>query len=321
MKKTLLALVIPAMFASSANAYDFYQTDDLKLSVKGQMEIQYIQKLTPSSSEKGPEMRFDDGEVEFKVKANLGNDVSAISSLRTEFKSNDVEDGGTIKLDRYYVGLEYGGSQLIFGRMKTFGDWYGTNDDQELGQWFWNTPTKGDDVIRYMYYGENFWFGVDADLQEKTSDGSTDTSLVETIANVDIGPVTLQGFYSIGEYPTLVEADQNTQAKSTSGGAEWKTFWGHAVYNYKDLSFAGGYGEEEYDDVVTEMIQATITYKMGDMRTMVGYSQLDTDGQKASDNYFANVIYKFHPNMKAYVEVANQTDMDFAYLAGMEVSF
>ncbi len=132
MKKTIVALAVAAVAATSANAATVYNQDGTKVDVNGSVRL-LLKK------EKG--MRgdlIDNGSrVSFKASHDLGEGLSVLGYAELRF-SKDVKDkkgkvnqpiGNEVHAKRLYAGFAYEGlGTLTFGNQLTIGDDVGVSD-------------------------------------------------------------------------------------------------------------------------------------------------------------------------------------------------
>ncbi|MBE2897475.1 porin [Pasteurellaceae bacterium 20609_3] len=123
MKKTLVALAVAAMAATSANAAVVYNQDGTKVQVNGQFRMQ-LQRIGNSRTD-----LYDRGNrLEVMANQDLGNGFSAVGKYRLTFNGKDDKDStgstfGNPTTDQLYAGFEQKDiGRLYFGRLPTNGD-------------------------------------------------------------------------------------------------------------------------------------------------------------------------------------------------------
>lgn len=128
MKKTLVALAVAAVAATSANAAVVYNQDGTKVEVGGQFRV----KLTKDSNER-IDLKNPGSRIDIKASQDLGNGFSALAatqlrfSSRTDGESND--DFNDIEAHDVYAGFAYDQvGTLTFGKQNTNQDDLGISD-------------------------------------------------------------------------------------------------------------------------------------------------------------------------------------------------
>ncbi|WP_424406013.1 porin [Pasteurella sp. PK-2025] len=144
MKKTIVALAVAAVAATSANAATVYNQDGSKVEVNGSVRV-----LLEKAKDKRTDLKDNGSRIVFKGKQDLGNGLSALAYSELRFSAKeDVLDaqgkkvknfkGDTVKKDRFgndvtlrrlYAGFAYEGvGTLTFGKQLTIGDKVGYSD-------------------------------------------------------------------------------------------------------------------------------------------------------------------------------------------------
>ncbi|MGL4931747.1 MAG: porin, partial [Aeromonas sp.] len=116
MKKTILAIAIPALFASAANAAVIYDKDGTTFDVYGRVQANYFGESGDDSAELKGSSRLG-----WKGKVALNNTWSALA--RTEWQVA-AEDSGykTSDIDPRHIYVGFDGSQygqFLFGQTDT----------------------------------------------------------------------------------------------------------------------------------------------------------------------------------------------------------
>lgn len=143
MKKTLVALAVAAVAATSANATVVYNQDGTKIDVSGRVAL-----VVSKAKDKRTDL-FDDGS-RFRIDASqeLGTGFSALGAAELRFgdKKNEFKD---IVLKRLYAGLKHDNvGTLTFGKQLTIGDDVTVADYTYKGFGANTVVDSGDKVIR-----------------------------------------------------------------------------------------------------------------------------------------------------------------------------
>ncbi len=141
MKKTIVALAVAAVAATSANAATVYNQDGTKVDVNGSLRL----ILKKEKNERG-DLVDNGSRVSFKASHDLGEGLSALAYTELRFSKNvpvQVKDqqgevvreyeveklGNNVHVKRLYAGFAYEGlGTLTFGNQLTIGDDVGLSD-------------------------------------------------------------------------------------------------------------------------------------------------------------------------------------------------
>ncbi|MFU2081229.1 porin [Gallibacterium anatis] len=175
MKKTLVALAVAAVAATSANAAVVYNQDGTKVEVGGQFRV----LLTKNSGERA-DLKNPGSRVEIKASQDLGNGFSALAatqlrfSSRTNGESND--DFNDIEARDVYAGFAYDQvGTLTFGKQNTNQDDLGISDyTYDLGD-VKMTHNHDDKAAKFRSVEWNgFSFGADYFFGNAKKDSATE---------------------------------------------------------------------------------------------------------------------------------------------------
>ena len=175
MKKTLIALAVAAVAATSANAAVVYNQDGTKVEVGGQFRV----KLTKDSDER-IDLKNPGSRIDIKASQDLGNGFSALAatqlrfSSRTDGESND--DFNDIEAHDVYAGFAYDQvGTLTFGKQNTNQDDLGISDyTYDLGD-VKMTHNHDDKAAKFRSVEWNgFSFGADYFFGDAKKDSATE---------------------------------------------------------------------------------------------------------------------------------------------------
>ncbi|AWW59354.1 porin [Pasteurella multocida] len=137
MKKTIVALAVAAVAATSANAATVYNQDGTKVDVNGSVRL-----LLKKEKDMRGDLIDNGSRVSFKASHDLGEGLSVLGYAELRF-SKDVKDkkgkvkkgkvnqpiGNEVHAKRLYAGFAYEGlGTLTFGNQLTIGDDVGVSD-------------------------------------------------------------------------------------------------------------------------------------------------------------------------------------------------
>lgn len=129
MKKTLVALAVAAVAATSANAAVVYNQDGTKVEVGGQFRV----LLTKNSGERA-DLKNPGSRVEIKATQELGSGFSALAATQLRFSARDEagdekQDFNDIEAYNVYAGFAQDQiGALTFGKQNTNQDDLGISD-------------------------------------------------------------------------------------------------------------------------------------------------------------------------------------------------
>ncbi|KGQ30930.1 membrane protein [Gallibacterium anatis] len=175
MKKTLVALAVAAVAATSANAAVVYNQEGTKVEVGGQFRV----LLTKNSGERA-DLKNPGSRVEIKATQELGSGFSALAatqlrfSSRTDGESND--DFNDIEAHDVYAGFAYDQvGTLTFGKQNTNQDDLGISDyTYDLGD-VKMTHNHDDKAAKFRSVEWNgFSFGADYFFGNAKKDSATE---------------------------------------------------------------------------------------------------------------------------------------------------
>ncbi|KGQ31545.1 membrane protein [Gallibacterium genomosp. 2] len=167
MKKTLVALAVAAVAATSANAAVVYNQDGTKVEVAGSFRV----LLSKNTGERA-DLKNAGSRVIIKGTQDLGDGYSALANLEIRFDANDKKSFGDIEAKRVYAGFaKEGVGTLTFGKQPTNLDDVAVSDyTYDLGG-IKQTKTDGDKVAKFRSADfAGFSFGLDYLFGEKNKD-------------------------------------------------------------------------------------------------------------------------------------------------------
>ncbi len=329
MKKTLLALTVPALLvAGSASAgISLYDQDGTQVTMSGAAEVQYRLTAVENMANDDAQLRIDDGDLALRIQHQVSADLYAVGAMELNVGESEEVDGtrdglGSVTNDVLFVGLGGNFGEMTFGRQTAIIDDAGVGVDIELKD---TAGVSYDDVsmdqyIKYRFNGEKFWAGIGYNIAQSDSNGKKGEELLEVAAGVPFGDFEVRGYY--GDF-------KNEQFKNKANvvvGTE-QTAWDlEFVYAAGPIYVGALYGQSDRgDNADVKTWELAGSYTLGKNTFGLGYAQNSADA-KADDatNFYANVAHQLTANTRAYVEVGYEdleTDNDFGYVVGMEVKF
>ncbi|OOE79166.1 hypothetical protein BZG73_15500 [Salinivibrio siamensis] len=350
MKKTILAMAVPALLAagSASASINLYDAEGVKVDASGAAEVQYIQDIGNNQDGK---WRLDDGDFAINTEVAVSDKLTAIAAMAFEFEMAGGADGAdtgeyrsNVENDELYVGFKGDWGQFTAGRQYLLMDDSGITKDYELSvNSFGVDIEQATQVGKYVYdngtvYGAatytDFSDGFDDDSAEAVADGygaGDDLRIYEARLGYRFADVDARVYY---------QRVDNIGRNTDTAGNIISDELNQDAYNFEieyagieNVGIAASIGRTSVDglnkankvvDTETDYMSIAADYTMGKTTFAVGYDNKDIDGESSDLNgYYANVTYALHSNAHVYAEVGDSDgdDQDFGYVAGMEVKF
>ncbi|NBI40272.1 porin [[Haemophilus] felis] len=148
MKKTIVALTVAALAATSANAAVVYNQDGSKLEVNGGIRV-----LLVKDKNKRVDLQNDGSFLEFKGAQELGNVLSAFGVAKVKLAEKafgENYNGSSVFLDKLYAGFKFDRvGSLSFGRQATIADGLDATDYTYGLSGVNLVKTSGDKVVTF----------------------------------------------------------------------------------------------------------------------------------------------------------------------------
>ncbi|MBE2893704.1 porin [Spirabiliibacterium falconis] len=307
MKKTLVALAVAAMAATSANAAVVYDQDGTKVQVNGQFRMQ-LQRIGNSRTD-----LYDRGNrLEVMANQDLGNGFSAVGKYRLTFNGKDDKDTsgstfGNPTTDQLYAGFEQKDiARLYFGRLPTNGDAIMLGDYQLSSSSGRNTLTDSAKKGVHFRSAAFSGFRVGADYIFGTADKNAEGHV-------------LKNGYGVAAYydGQLAEA---TKLRVRAGlthdrfeNADYKKAWRAAAELVQGpVALAYNYGEiRAKNNGVVEKKETrhflAAKYNITDMTSVFAQLKLEKREEK-SNGYVVGVDHWLNKNFGTYLEFARDRD-------------
>ena len=329
MKKTLVALAVAAMAATSANAITIYEQDGTKVDLNGSFRM-FLGKV----GDRG-DLVDEGSRIILQATHDLGNGLSAIAGYQLRFEDKDgsgdafKQSGadsnfGSPTTRHLFGGFKYDDiGTLTFGRQATNADdvvqdatYYRSGEYNPL-------VTNADKSVKFRSAEwSGFSFGVDylfghsnKDLNPELKDGVKYKNGygVAAFYNYDIADdqkVEFAAVYSQDQYDNL-----KYTAETTKKDRKWVV---HGSYTYGPIYFALNYGQVRTsysnvwsgaEDVKGRYAMADFRYQFSDPSALFAqWERLDSrtringlDTNEIKNRYQIGLDYKFSKNVIAYV--------------------
>ncbi|EKP0261976.1 porin [Aeromonas sobria] len=354
MKKTILAIAIPALFASAANAAVIYDKDGTTFDVYGRVQANYYgdtnKWVQPTDTAAG---YFKDVDGELQAQTRLGwSGKVALNNTWSAFAKTEwqvaAENSGNKTSDidprHIYVGID--GSQygkVLFGQTDT-AYYTGLIEKTDIfNEWGSEANAYGGrQEGQVIYMGK--WGGFFANASYQTNDDKAELTFgsdnngkeVKLASALDKGYGTSIGYdfdFGLG----LAAGYAKNDYKSTSGVKSDKEDWALAAsYSINGFYFAGLYNESQItrgnEEVDFKGYELAATYNVDAWTFLTGYnfSKVDsvTTGSSVkvgdlADYTYLGVQYSFTPKLKAYTEykIVGLSDKDDEWTVALQYNF
>lgn len=320
MKKTLLAVAIPALLASgAASATTLYDNNGTKVDIKGSLRIALTYSdARDGAGEDGTKFKDVGSRFGFKVTHDLGDGLYGLGELEYGNDTQQNESNFKLKNRLGYVGLGLQGvGEFTFGRVLS----------------------PFDDVAMSDY---TYDYGGILDFGHGVSKGSTDKITSRTSNTAKFMSADFDGFSFGTTYTTQAEFDDfgNTETKIRNGysfsgfydsgfglkinagyvNAKVDKFddrkvdlWGaSAEYTVDALSVAFDLGrsQDKNGSVKTKAMLYGVgaKYNLGKANVYAGYYLSDANNKseiKEEHTIVVGTDYQFTPSVRTFVEYAN----------------
>ncbi|MGL5007675.1 MAG: porin [Plesiomonas sp.] len=302
MKKTILALAVPALLAAGVtNAATVYKNDDTSIDLKGSIRL-----LAEEGSHRDANLGDDGSRIGLGINHNLGNGLSGIGYIEMGYDTQKQESSGDspIKNRLAYAGLSLDGvGTLTAGRITA------PFDDVALSD--------------YTYtYGGVMDFGKIASSKDGGPFGHKNTFFARTSNSVKVESAEFNGFKAAGSYTMQTGEAYNHIDSAYTLAAFYTSDFG--------LTFNAGYGHgksnggKDLIGVLQNAADADIwgigtQYEINDFTIGLDYGQakLDYNSTKAtakSDLLGVGVKYQIIEQSKVYAGYFGRDYTDYADL-------
>ncbi|MGC7559439.1 porin [Pasteurella sp. PK-2025] len=299
MKKTIVALAVAAVAATSANAATVYNQDGSKVEVNGSVRV-----LLEKAKDKRTDLKDNGSRIVFKGKQDLGNGLSALAYSELRFSSK-TGFGDKVQLKRLYAGFGYEGvGTLTFGKQLTIGDKIGYSDYSYLYGGVGKPLPDGERVINFTSASFNgFSFGaayVFEDDTAKTAERTGRGAVVAGLYERKIGDV---GFkvgagYSEQQKSKVVNKSEKEKIFKVGGEVSYTAFAAGVDYLQSKKS-----GTQEKK----RGIELGLQYKVNDMVKVYTVLSHVKENKTNTQYYKTRALtlgagYKLHKQVETFVE-------------------
>ncbi|WP_084976948.1 porin [Plesiomonas shigelloides] len=262
MKKTILALAVPALLAAGVtNAATVYNNDGTKIDLKGSIRL-----LAEDGARRDADLSDDSSRIGLGINHDLGNGLSGLGYIEMGYDTQREEstDSSPFKNRLAYAGLSLDGvGTLTAGRITA------PFDDVAVSDYTWT-------------YGGVMDFGKMQNNGDRGPFGSKNTFLARTSNSVKVESAEFNGFKAAGSYTMKTGEKFNDVDNAYTLAAFYTSDFG--------LTFNAGYGHGKSNgDNVFKSTDADIwgigaQYEIGDFAIGLDYGQAKLDWNDSAYN-------------------------------------
>ena len=339
MKKTILAIAIPALFASAANAAVIYDKDGTTFDIYGRVQANYYGEHDDTDGE-----LIGSSRLGWSGKVALNNTWSGIAKTEWQVASeNSTKQDKEFDARHVYVGFDgtqYG--KIIFGQTDTA--FYDVLEPTDIfNEWgdvgnFYDGRQEGQVIYSNTYGGfkGKLSYQTNDDKAVKVSDvGGSVKETVFTDVKRNYGYAAAAGYdfdFGLGLNAGYAYSDlESTTNTQTGDKSEWAL---GAHYAINGFYFAGMYtqGEVENDNTGYKGkgrgYELAATYNVDAWTFLAGYNfteakENNTSYQDKVDETLLGVQYNFTSKLKAYTEykIQNIDKKDDEWTVALQYNF
>ncbi|HEP1082128.1 TPA: porin [Pasteurella multocida] len=314
MKKTIVALAVAAVAATSANAATVYNQDGTKVDVNGSVRL----ILKKEKDERG-DLVDNGSRVSFKASHDLGEGLSALAYAELRFSTKEKVEvkntnqqvvrtyevekiGNDVHVKRLYAGFAYEGlGTLTFGNQLTIGDDVGVSDYTYFLGGINNLLSSGEKAINFksaefngFTFGGAYVFSADADKQ----------------AARDGRGFVVAGLYNrkMGDVGFALEAGYSQKYVTVAKQEKEKAFMVGTELSYAGLALGVDYAQSKVTNVEGKKraLEVGLNYDLNDKAKVYTDLIWAKKGPKGATTRDRAIIlgagYKLHKQVETFVE-------------------
>ncbi|XEI34327.1 porin [Aeromonas veronii] len=310
MKKTILAIAIPALFASAANAAVIYDKDGTQVSVTGNLRTQFVSDHDQKSEDLAGRARVGLG-----AKVALNDTWSGLAKGEwqlTANKSGENTAADDITSREVYVGLD--GSQygmIRFGQLDTvFNDVIGKADianENSGGASVYDGRQEGQ--VRYDGQWNGVSFGASYITANSGYDAGSNNGIVSVKGDLDRGYAAKLAYDAPFGLSVAAGLEQKEFNETSASSTDSKKDWGlGASYTLSGLYLGASYSDSKVKDFAgteekTRGYELAASYNVDAWTPYVVYNNAETKETNARSIFTTlGVTYNFTSNFLAYGE-------------------
>ncbi len=304
MKKTLLAVVLPTLFVTGANAVEIFKSEEGSADFYGQIRTEVTSINDSATDNRTTKINTTGSRGGINAQYDVSDDL---------FVHGLVEFGipaeGELKGRLHYAGFGGDWGKVSFGRQYTTqDDFYGADFSYYFGgsgiRYLASTSFKHDNYIKYAYEADNFAIGAGYGLDEDNSAPST---------------AQLFGSANYGDFDFVLGGATDKDEESGVGKLESTAYTGSVGYTFEKAYVQATYYNAEYKNEVIKIgenaFSVAATYSLQDNASIYGgyeyvkHDALDellnigvTNASNNSQNLYVGVVYHLNSWSRIWVE-------------------
>jgi len=305
MKKTILAIAVTGLFATTAQAAQIYENADITVNMFGDAEVAIIKSLDKHDD---TEISIDEANLGFQVDYAFNADVTLSGLVKF-----GAADGDATLSDAWVGASSQKLGTLTIGNQATIYDDAGIGADYQFGfTSFYSQENSGEQVIKYKLDKESFYVGLAYLVNDES--GQTDgTKGFDGNIGVRAGD-----FEATVYFADMTDESGATDYDKSNVNLELR-------YQLDALALAAAYAVTDEDKGDVDTFGLAATYDVSEKVTVAGgWASIDSDMNTDLDNqFYLNTSYAFNDYFVAYAEVgANDADdSELGYALGITAEF
>lgn len=308
MKKTLLAVVLPTLFVTGANAAEIFKSEEGSAEFYGQIRTEITSINDSATDTRTTELNTSGSRGGINAKYNVNDDLYVHGLVEFGLPGN-----GNVAGRLHYAGFGGDWGKVSLGRQYTTqDDFYGADVSYYFGgsgiRYLASASFKHDNYIKYAYNGENFAIGAGYGLDENKTAPST---------------AQLFGSANFGNFDFILgvatDKQEDIVVDSTDlGDLESTAFTGSVGYTFEKAYVQGTYYNIEYKlqnlKIKEDALSVAGTYSVLENAKVYGgfeYVKHDAltlaqaiapNATDNSKNLYAGIVYHLNSWSRIWVE-------------------
>ncbi|WP_432463360.1 porin [Agarivorans sp. QJM3NY_33] len=315
MKKTILAVAIPALFAASAQAANVYDADGVSADVYGRMQFDIRDEQNKDANDNLLDGTDTNGvgsaRMGFNARSEIAPGIAGVAKGEWQIAAENSDDS-KFKARHLYAGFDFDDAgTVVFGQTDTafYKSVEATDVWNSYGYSAFNYVEDGRQEGQIIYNGEFGGFYVGASYQFKDDAFTVDlgtpnnSNEVTTAAKLDSSYATTIGY----NFADLGLAVYGGYHKEKFANADKENYALSAAYTLNDLYLGAVYAATDLEGAKLQGYDLVATYDIDAVKLFGGYTAQEAKGSISAqgdtvDEFTLGVQYSFNSNMKTWAE-------------------